>query len=143
MQRSALERFVQAVLYEIIALAIFTPVYSFALDLPMDNSFETLAMISVAVIIWVWIYNTLFDKAMYARLGLLAHEKTPRIRLFHAVLYEVTITFIAVPIILLMSGKPIWIALLTDIVFSFFFAAYTYVFYLVYDRLKPVTPPTS
>ena len=138
MQRSAKERFVQAVLYEIIALVLLTPVYSFALDLPMDNSFETLAMISLAVIIWVWIYNTIFDRMMYARLGLLAHEKTPRIRLFHAALYEVTITFIAVPIILYMSGKPVWVALLADIAFSFVFASYTYVFYLIYDRLRPV-----
>ncbi|MFZ3032922.1 MAG: chlorhexidine efflux transporter [Parvibaculum sp.] len=139
MQRSARERLFQAILYEAIALTLFTPIYSFALDLPMDNSFETLAMISFAVIIWVWIYNSIFDRMMYARTGLLAHEKTPRIRLFHAVLYEVTITFIAVPIILFMSGEPVWIALVIDIAFSFVFAAYTYVFYLVYDRLKPVT----
>ena len=84
-QRSARERFAQAVLYEVIALVLLTPVYSFALDLPMDNSFATMLMISVAVVIWVWIYNTIFDR-----------------------------------------------------VISMIFAIYTYVFYLIYDRLRPV-----
>jgi len=143
MQRSLGERFFQAVIYELFALVLFTPIYSFALNLPLGNSFKTLMMISVAVVIWVWIYNTIFDRILYAQLGLLAHEKTPRLRLFHAVLYEVTITFIAVPIIFLMSGKPAWVALTVDIIFSFFFAAYTYVFYLTYDRLRPVKPTKS
>lgn len=138
-ERSRGERLFQAVLYEIIALVFLTPVYSYALSLPMDNSFVTMLMISIAVIIWVYIYNMLFDRAMYARTGLLAHEKTHRLRLLHTILYEVTVTFLAVPIILVMSGKPFWIALLADIGFSFIFAVYTYVFYLVYDRLRPVT----
>jgi uncharacterized membrane protein len=137
-QRSARERFAQAVLYEVIALVLLTPVYSFALDLPMDNSFATMLMISVAVVIWVWIYNTIFDRVMLAKTGRLAHDKTTRLRILHAGLYELTVTFIAVPIILVMSGKPIWVALLADIGFSMIFAIYTYVFYLIYDRLRPV-----
>ncbi len=128
----------QAVLYEVIALVFLTPVYSYVLNLPLDNSFATMLMISLAVIVWVYIYNMIFDRAMYARWGLLAHEKTQSLRLLHTVLYELSVTFIAVPVILVMSGKPFLVALLADIGFSFIFAVYTYVFYLVYDRLRPV-----
>ncbi|MGV8996950.1 MAG: PACE efflux transporter [Parvibaculaceae bacterium] len=137
-ERSRRERLFQAVLYEIIALVVLTPVYSYALDLPFGNSLATMAMISLAVIVWVYIFNMIFDRAMYARTGLLAHEKTHRLRLLHTALFEVSVTLIAVPVILFMSGKPVWVALLADIGFSCVFAAYTYVFYLVYDRLRPV-----
>lgn len=138
MQRSALERFIQAIIYEVVAIIFLTPVYSFALDLPWGNSFATMAMISVAVIIWVAIYNTIFDRLMFRWSGRLAHQKTQMLRVFHAVLYEVTVTFIAVPIIIVMSGKSFWIALAADIGFSFIFAVYTYIFYLIYDTLRPV-----
>lgn len=138
MQRSVRERIVQSVLYEVIALVGLTPVYAWALDLPLDNSFVTMGMISLAVIVWVAIYNAVFDRLMYRWSGRLAHQKTQSLRVFHAVLYEVSVTFIAVPIILLMSGKSLWIALAADIGFSFIFAVYTYVFYLIYDTLRPV-----
>lgn len=138
MQRSVRERIVQSVLYEVIALVGLTPVYAWALDLPLDNSFVTMGMISLAVIVWVAIYNAVFDRLMYRWSGRLAHQKTQSLRVFHAVLYEVSVTFIAVPIILIMSGKSLWIALAADIGFSFIFAVYTYVFYLIYDTLRPV-----
>ena len=134
MQRSTSERLFQAVLYELIAIAFLTPVYSWAFDMPLDNSLATMAITSLAVI-------TIFDRVMYARTGRLAHDKTAGLRFLHATLLEVTITFIAVPIIMLMSGVSIWIALLADILFSLIFAVYTYVFYYIYDRLRPVRAP--
>lgn len=138
MQRSLPERLFQAVLYEVIAIAFLTPVYSWAFDMPFDNSLGTMAMISLGVIIWAAIYNTIFDRVMFARTGRLAHDKTTGLRLLHATLLEVTITFIAVPIIMIMSDASIWVALLADIAFSVLFAIYTYVFYFIYDRLRPV-----
>lgn len=138
MQRKTSERLFQAVLYEVIAIAFLTPVYSWAFGLPFDNSLGTMVMISLGVIIWAAIYNTIFDRIMFARTGRLAHDKTAVLRLAHATLLEVTITFIAVPIIMIMSGVSIWVALLADIAFSVIFAVYTYVFYFIYDRLRPV-----
>ena len=98
MQRSASERLFQAIIYEAIAIAFLTPVYSWAFNMPLGNSLATMA----------------------------------------TTLLEVTITFIAVPIIMIMSGASIWIALLADIAFSVIFAVYTYIFYYIYDRLRPV-----
>ena len=137
-ERSRRERLFQAVLYEVIAIAFLTPVYSWAFDMPFDNSFLTMAMTSIGVVIWAAIYNTIFDRIMYARTGRLAHDKTAFLRVLHAGLLEVTITFIAVPIIMLMSGVSIWLALAADIAFSLIFAVYTYVYYLIYDRLRPL-----
>ncbi len=143
MQRSALERFVQAVIYEVVAVIFLTPVYAYALNLPWDNSFATMGMISVAVIIWAAIYNAIFDKLMFRWSGRLAHQKTQILRVLHAVLYEVSVTFIAVPIIIVMSDKSLWIALAADIAFSFIFAVYTYFFHLIYDRIRPVRDISS
>tara|TARA_R110000868_G_scaffold314754_2_gene575663 strand:+ start:393 stop:821 length:429 start_codon:yes stop_codon:yes gene_type:complete len=138
MQRSVSERLFQAVIYELIAIAFLTPVYSWAFNMPFGNSLATMAMTSLGVIIWAAIYNIIFDRIMYARTGRLAHDKTAVLRFLHATLLEVTITFIAVPIIMIMSGASIWIALLADIAFSVIFAVYTYIFYYIYDRLRPV-----
>lgn len=140
MQRPPLERLLQAVLYEVIAIAFLTPVYSWAFDMPFDNSFLTMAMTSIGVVAWAVVYNALFDRIMYARTGRLAHDKTTGLRVLHAVLLEITITFIAVPIIMLMSGASIWIALAADIALSVIFAVYTYIFYFIYDRLRPLRP---
>jgi uncharacterized membrane protein len=140
MQRPPLERLLQAVLYEVIAIAFLTPVYSWAFDMPLDNSVLTMAMTSIGVVAWAAVYNALFDRIMYARTGRLAHDKTTGLRVLHAVLLEITITFIAVPIIMLMSGALIWIALAADIALSGIFAIYTYIFYFIYDRLRPLRP---
>jgi uncharacterized membrane protein len=140
MQRPPLERLLQAVLYEVIAIAFLTPVYSWAFDMPLDNSVLTMAMTSIGVVAWAAVYNALFDRIMYARTGRLAHDKTTGLRVLHAVLLEITITFIAVPIIMLMSGASIWIALAADIALSAIFAVYTYIFYFIYDRLRPLRP---
>jgi uncharacterized membrane protein len=140
MQRPPLERLLQAVLYEVIAIAFLTPVYSWAFDMPLDNSVLTMAMTSIGVVAWAAVYNALFDRIMYARTGRLAHDKTVGLRVLHAVLLEITITFIAVPIIMLMSGALIWIALAADIALSGIFAIYTYIFYFIYDRLRPLRP---
>jgi uncharacterized membrane protein len=140
MQRPPLERLLQAVLYEVIEIAFLTPVYSWAFDMPLDNSVLTMAMTSIGVVAWAAVYNALFDRIMYARTGRLAHDKTTGLRVLHAVLLEITITFIAVPIIMLMSGASIWIAIAADIALSAIFAVYTYIFYFIYDRLRPLRP---
>jgi len=138
MLRSTKERFFQAALYEVIGLAILTPAYSFALGLPLDNSFVTMAWISAVVVVWSAIYNTIFDRLLLKWTGLAAHQKTLPLRLFHASLYEVTISIFAVPIIAFMSGKGWLVAFLADLAFTAVYFVYTYVFYLVYDWARPV-----
>lgn len=141
MLRSPRERLFQAVLYEAIGLAILTPAYGLAMGLPLGNSFITMALISGLVILWSSVYNGAFDRLMLRRTGRLAHQKTTAIRILHAALYEVSITSFAVPIIAFMSGKGWWVALAADIGFTAVYFAYTYLFYLTYDRLRPLRAP--
>lgn len=140
MLRSPRERLFQAVLYEAIGLAILTPAYGFAMGVSAGNSFVTMALISGLVILWSPIYNGAFDRLMLSRTGLPAHRKTTALRVLHAALYEVSITSFAVPIIAFMSGKGWWMALAADIGFTAIYFAYTYLFYLAYDRLRPLPP---
>lgn len=138
MLRSPRERLLQAVLYEAIGLAILTPAYGYAMGLPLGNSFVTMALISGVVIVWAPTYNAIFDRLMLRWSGRLAHQKTVALRILHAGLYEVTISFFAVPIIAYMSGMGWWVAIIADIGFTIVYFAYTYVFYLIYDWLRPV-----
>ncbi len=138
MLRSPRERLLQAVLYEAIGLAILTPAYGFAMGLPLGNSFVTMALISGIVIVWAPPYNSIFDRLMLRWSGRLAHQKTVALRVLHAGLYEVTISFFAVPIIAYMSGMGWWVAIAADIGFTIVYFVYTYVFYFIYDWLRPV-----
>jgi uncharacterized membrane protein len=140
MMRSPRERIFQAVLYEAIGLAILTPAYGFAMGLPMDNSLVTMALISGIVIVWAPVYNTVFDRLMFKSTGRLAHQKTAGLRFLHASLYEASITLFAVPIIAYMSGMGWWVAFAADIGFTVAYFCYTYIFYAVYDRLRPLRP---
>ena len=138
MLRSTRERIFQAVLYEAIGLALLTPAYSFALGLPLDNSFLTMAMVSGVVVMWSAIFNSVFDRIVLRMTGLAADRKTQRLRILHAVFYETSITIFAVPIIAFMSGQGWLVAFLADLGFTVLYLVYTYVFHLVYDRVRPL-----
>ncbi|HUD52735.1 PACE efflux transporter [Parvibaculum sp.] len=138
MLRSTKERVFQAVLYEAIGLALLTPAYSFAMGLPLDNSFITMAWISTVVVVWSAIYNAVFDRLLLRWTGRPAHLKTFRIRLLHSALYEASITIFAVPIIAFMSGEGWFVAFIADLGFTAVYFGYTYLFHLVYDRVRPV-----
>lgn len=138
MLRSTKERVFQAVLYEAIGLALLTPAYSFAMGLPLDNSFLTMAMVSGVVVIWSAIFNSAFDRIVLRMTGLASDRKTQGLRFLHAVAYESSITIFAVPIIAFMSGQGWLVAFLADLGFTVLYLVYTYVFHLIYDRVRPL-----
>lgn len=140
-QRSLRERLVQAVIYEALALSFLTPLYAFVMGVTMHNSLATMSAISLFVVIWSSIYNGIFDRTMWRHTGRAPHEKTRKLRLLHAGIYELTITLFAVPLIAWSSGKGLWMALAADAGFILLFVVYTYIFYAVYDRLRPAIRP--
>jgi uncharacterized membrane protein len=138
MLRSTRERIVQAVIYEAVALALVTPAYSWAMGVTAGNSFATMVLVSMGVMIWSTIYNAVFDRALLRWSGRAAHQRTRIDRAFHALLNEAMITLFAVPIIFVMSGKGWWAALVADIGFTAAYVVYTYLFHLIYDRVRPI-----
>jgi uncharacterized membrane protein len=136
--RSFRERLVQAAIYEAVGLAIVTPVYGYAMDVTVTNSLVTMAAISIAVMVWSSIYNSLYDRAYLHLTGRAAHERNTLERIVHALILEATITVFAVPIICIMSGASRWTAFMADIAFTMGYAVYTYIFHLIYDRVRPV-----
>jgi uncharacterized membrane protein len=104
----------------------------------VGNSLVTMVLVSLGVMSWSTIYNTVFDRALLKWNGRAAHQRTWGERAFHALLNEAMITLFAVPIIFVMSGKGWWAAFVADIGFTVAYVVYTYVFHLIYDRLRPI-----
>ncbi|HEX7776109.1 MAG TPA: PACE efflux transporter [Parvibaculum sp.] len=138
MLRSTPERILQAAIYEAVGLALVTPAYAWAMGVTAGNSLATMTLVSVGVMIWSTIYNTVFDRALLRWTGRMAHERTWVHRALHAVLNEAIITLFAVPIIFIMSGRGWLAAFAADIGFTAAYVVYTYVFHLIYDRLRPI-----
>lgn len=141
--RSVRERIIQAAIYEAVGLAIVTPIYGHAMDVSAANSFVTMAAISIAVMLWSSVYNDIYDRAYLRLTGRAAHERNTLERIAHALILEATITVFAVPIICFMSGASLWTAFMADIVFTMGYAVYTYIFHLIYDRVRPVRDRTG
>jgi uncharacterized membrane protein len=143
MLRSARERILQAAIYEALGLTLVTPAYAWAMGVSVGNSFITMALVSLGVMAWSSIYNAIYDRIYLRQTGRMAHERRWAERALHAALLEASITIFAVPIIFLMSGKGWLAALAADIGFTFVYVIYTYLFHLVYDRVRPVSAATA
>jgi uncharacterized membrane protein len=136
--RSARERVIQTIGFEIGGLLIASPLYAVIMGAGAAESFVLMAVLSGAVMIWTPMHNTVFDWVEWRRWRRLASDRPPLLRIVHAVSHEVTTVVVTVPVILLMTDLGIWAALLLDLGLSLFYMVYAYVFYLIYDRLRPM-----
>ncbi|WP_137166478.1 multidrug/biocide efflux PACE transporter [Salinimonas lutimaris] len=126
------DRIIHAVLFESIALLICAPVMS----LVMNKSFfdAGILVIALACVAMVWnvIFNALFDR-LQAWLGF---EKTPLIRIWHVIGFEAGLVVAVVLIASWWFSISYWQAFLLEVGLISFFMPYTYVFNLVYDKLR-------
>ena len=136
--RGWLERAIQTVSYEIGGLLVVCPVWKLVTGASAAESIVLLACLSIAVIIWMAAYNTVFDFAEARIAGRVASDRPHRWRVVHAAGLEATSIVVTCPLIVLAAGLD-WIhALAADIGLTMAYAAYGYCFHLGFDRLRPV-----
>ncbi|PIO97379.1 PACE efflux transporter [Pleomorphomonas carboxyditropha] len=134
--RSLPDRIRHVILFEIIGLALVTPLGALAFGQPMLDIGVLSAIIAVVATLWNLAYNYLFDLMLkYAR-GHTARDTAMRV--FHAVLFEVGLLAVLMPLIAAYLGISLWQALMMDISFALFYMAYAFVFNWGYDRLFPL-----
>lgn len=134
--RSLPDRIRHVISFEIIGLALVTPLGALAFSQPMLDIGVLSAIIAVVATLWNLVYNYLFDIVLkYARGGT---AKGTVMRVFHAILFEVGLLAVLMPFIAAYMGISIWQALMMDISFALFYMAYAFLFNLVYDRLFPL-----
>lgn len=134
--RSIRDRIRHAICFEIIGLALITPLGAVAFDQPLVVIGKTGLVSATIATGWNYLYNLGFDRLMHWKTG--GTQKTWAIRLIHATLFETGLLALLLPFIAWQLGISLGEALLMDISFALFYVAYAFAFNLGYDRLFPL-----
>lgn len=136
--RSPRERLIQTLAYEAGGLCLSVPLVVLFGGGTTGEAFTLMLALSVAVLVWSPIHNTLFDWADLRFSGRLASDRPQGWRLVHAASHETTTVIVTLPILIWLGDTGFWSALLADLGLTLLYAAYAYFFHLVYDHLRPV-----
>jgi len=130
--RTLKERFYHALGFEVVAIAIVSPVAAWLMDKPLFQMGALAIMLSTVAMVWNMIYNAGFDRVF-------PRERVQRglgLRVMHALGFEGGFILIGLPLAAWMLGVSLWQAFLVEIGFFLFFLPYTVVYNWVYDKLR-------
>ncbi len=137
--RQTRDRIRHAILFEAIALVLVAPLGGVVFGVPMAH-FGVIAVVSTTIaMLWNYAYNLAFDHALL-RLGL-SLNKTLRLRILHAALFEVGLLVLLVPFIAWYLGVTLWQAFVMDVALAAFYLVYAFCFNWAYDILFPIPAP--
>ena len=132
------ERILQTITYELGGILLVTPMYVFLFGTSGSQSFLVMASLSLATLIWFPFHNSAFDWFDLRLSGRLASDRPKSLRMLHALSHEISVCLITTPLLIWLGGHTLAEAILIDFALSFAYAAYGYVFHLVYDHFRPV-----
>ena len=138
--RTRSDRIRHAVSFEVIALALITPLAALAVDKPMHDMGVVTVVSAMVAMGWNYLYNLLFDHAMLRWAGHL--KKTVFMRVLHSILFEVGLVAALLPFVAWYLAISLTEALVLDIGIALFFMVYAFVFNWVYDAIFPVPATT-
>lgn len=134
--RSFGDRVRHAVLFELIGLAMFTPMAAIVFNQPIAHMGVIGVVGATVATLWNFIYNLGFDRALMRLRGKV--QKTISIRIIHAVIFEAGLVVILIPFIAWYLQITLVEALLMDIAVVTFYLVYAFVFNIVYDWVFPI-----
>ncbi len=137
--RSARERLIQTLAFEAGGLALCVPLYGLASGRDPQEGAMLMAVLTLAVMIWSPLHNTLFDALDLRLTGRPASDRGARLRIVHALSHEASAVAVSLPILLTLGGHSLGAALMVNLGLTVLYTAYAYVFHLAYDQLRPVT----
>lgn len=133
--RSAADRIRQAASFELIGILIVTPLFAWAFDHAIGDMGVLVVLGATAATTWNYVFNLIFDHLLIWRCGDVF--KTLPIRVVHAVLFEVTLLALLLPLFAWWLDVSLVAALLMEISFAAFYMVYAFVFTWGYDSLFP------
>ena len=134
--RTAADRIRHALSFEILGILLATPLAAFAFHMHAGDSAVIVVGSATVAMVWNYLYNLIFDHAMTRFRG--TTLKTAPIRVLHAVLFELGLLLMLMPLIALYLGITLWQAFVMDLAFALFYMGYALVFNWAYDRLFPL-----
>jgi uncharacterized membrane protein len=136
--RSRRERWLQTLCFEALGLALVSPLLAWFAGASTGESLLVLAALSMAVMCWSALYNTLFDLLDLHCTGRVASERLQGLRVLHAIGLETTATLVTWPLLVLLTPLGWLEALTAELGLTAAYAVYGYCFHLGFDRLRPV-----
>ena len=134
--RSVSDRIRHALSFEILGLALITPLGALAFHMPVHDIGVVGLVGATIATVWNFVYNLLFDMALQRRSG--TTQKTGLMRVGHAVLFEVGLLAVLLPFIAWYLGVSLWQAIVMDLSFALFYLVYAFAFNWAYDRIFPL-----
>lgn len=131
-EKSIAERFLHALVFEVLAIAICAPLGAWLLGYPLAQMGALTLMVSLIAMGWNMLFNALFDLAQ-RRIGF---QRNLAARAAHAVLFEIGLILAVVPLAAWWLAISLWRAFVLDIGIVLFFLPYTFAFNWVYDCLR-------
>ncbi len=134
--RSPLDRLRHAISFEIIALLLVIPLGAIVFGIAIHDSGVVALVSATLATLWNLLYNYIFDLALKHLTG--STWKTARVRIGHAVLFEIGLLFVLMPFIAWYLDITLWQAFVMDVAFALFYMGYALAFNWAYDRLFPL-----
>lgn len=141
--RSWRERVIQTLSYELGALLIAAPLYQWVFSVSAGESLQLLVTLSVAVMLWSPLHNTVFDWLDARWFDRVASDRHGVSRWVHAFSHEISTLVVTLPLIVWIGGYSWFDALWLDLGLTLFYTAYAWVFHWCFDRLRPIRAPRA
>ncbi len=132
LKKSVKERFFHSLGFEVLAIAICAPLGSWLLGYSLAHIGLLTLMISLVAMSWNMIFNALFDRAQL-RMGF---KRNWLARSVHALIFELGLLLVVVPLAAWWLGIGLWEAFVLDIGIALFFLPYSFIFNWVYDHVR-------
>ena len=125
-------RVLQAILYEVFAIAFVGPVLSLAFDKPAASTLALAVVLSAIALTWSYLFNGLFERW---EAGQAVRGRSWLRRLAHGVGFEVGLTVLLVPVMSLWLDISALKALVANLGLLAFFFVYAVGFTWAFDKV--------
>ncbi|WP_421864402.1 PACE efflux transporter [Motiliproteus sp.] len=127
---STRERIFHALMFEIIAIALFVPISMWVTGQGAGAMTGLAITLSLIAMSWNYVYNILFDR--YA--GEDRINRSLKLRMAHSLLFEAGLMVICIPVIMWWTRLDLLTVFLLDLGAILFFLVYTLAFNWAYDH---------
>ncbi|OLU28675.1 hypothetical protein BVH03_11900 [Pseudomonas sp. PA15(2017)] len=131
-RRSMKERVLHAILFEVIAVILSAPLLAWVMDKSLVHMGVFTLMVSAVAMLWNMVFNILFDIAQ----RYIGFERGLWARISHALLFEVGLIMLLVPLGAWWLSISLVEAFFLEIGLILFFLPYTLGYNLAYDKLR-------
>ena len=134
--RNTLDRIRHAVGFEVLGLAIGIPLAVWLLEHDPMALGALGVGISVLATVWNMVFNWSWDRVQQRRRG--HTHKTPTERVFHALVFELGLLIMTLPVIAYVLNVSLWQAFIMDVGVVVYYVVFAYVYNWLYDVVFPI-----